>query len=481
MQRSCLPSCRTTSARAARIGGPFADRVGEALELGLEPKALDALLNTLDPPARAQPMGVGPRAGRPMSTTQSATRSINWDDVELIAQPTDQTCWAAAAAMVIGWRDQVSLSPETVASICSRSTVAGLSPYDRATFASQIGLQTDPPQSYSVDGFYDLLTYRGPLWVSKIAGGGTTSGHAVVVTGMYSEGDQHHVRIADPWDRVVGTPGTPGGYASTHETGSRYILRYEDFQTEYELRIVGDPPTPQILHSGGTAGRIPNTGTGAAPQGYAMVAEHGRRAPPPAARPWAGALDAGAIATIAGTAVTLLVENSGDIAWQLPQWTGRKHPNDIAPAAEAPYQPGVVALTGWPSAGGTTANCAIRWYYNGTSIGPVYVQRGYANDTLGWGLLVTGTIEDDPRLHPRSALALAPGPQQIPALHVALTYEYHAPPLTDDPTATSRITLYADGTHEIDNAWIQRSQDLHKLSQPDARDTARTNVPISVG
>ena len=200
---------------------------------------------------------------------------------------------------------------------------------------------------------------------------------------MYSEGDQHYVRIADPWDRVVGTPGTPGSYASTHGTGSRYIMRYEDFQTEYELRIVGDPPTPTdppFRGNGGDGSPIP--ARPAAPQGYAMAA--GTRpsgcACSAATRPRArcrGDRDD------CGNDVTLLVENSGDIAWQLPQWTGRKHPNDIAPAAEAPYQPGVIALTGWPSAGGTYANCVIRWHYNGTSIGPVYVQRGHATIRSG--------------------------------------------------------------------------------------------------
>jgi hypothetical protein len=180
--------------------------------------------------------------------------------------------------------------------------------------------------------------------------------------------------------------------------------------------------------------------------------------------------------------VTLLVGNSGDIAWQLPQWTGHKHPNNTPPATEASYQQSVIALTGWPSAGGTTANCLVRWYYNGTSIGPVYVERGASNDTVGWGLLITGTIEDDPRLHPRSSMATAPGPQQVPALHVALTYEFHAPPLTDDPTASSRITLYADGTHEIDNEWIQRSgEGVRQAFQPDRRDVARTNIPVSSG
>jgi hypothetical protein len=469
--------------RATRIGGAFAGRIHEALDLGLEPRSLDPLLDTLDPPARAipmaRPMNAVRRPSRPIARAQAATRSINWDDVELIPQPTNQTCWAAAAAMVIGWRDQVSLSPETVASICSRSTIRGLSPYDRVTFAAQIGLETEPPQSYAVEGYYNLLTSCGPLWVSKIAGGGGgTGGHAVVVTGMYSEGDQHYVRIADPWDRIVGTPGTPGNYAATHNTGSRYIMRYEDFQTEYELRIVGNPPTPQILHSGGTAGRIPNTGTTSAPAGYAMAApppNRGRRT----TRTRARAQDAGAIATVAGTIVTLIAGNTGDIAWQLPQWTGHKHPNDVAPANEAPYQQAVIELNDWPSASGCYAHCLIRWHYNGTSIGPVYVERGTYNDTVGWGVLVTGTIEDDPRLHPRGPMAGVPGPAQVPALHVALTWEFHAPILTDDPTATTRVTLYADGTHEVDSAWTQHSGEIfEQYTQPEPHDKPRALAAV---
>jgi hypothetical protein len=469
--------------RATRIGGAFAGRIHEALDLGLEPTTLDPLLDTLDPPARAipmaRPMNVVRRPSRPIARAQAATRSINWDDVELVPQPTGQTCWAAAGAMIIGWRDQVSLAPETVAQICSRSTVKGLSPYDRVTFAGEIGLETEPPQSYSVDGFYNLLTNYGPLWVSKIMGGGAgNSGHAVVVTGMYSEGDQHYVRIADPWDRIVGTPGTPSGYAATHNTGSRYIMRYEDFQTEYELRIVGNPPTPQILHSGGTAGRIPNTGTTSAPAGYAMAApppNRGRRT----TRTRARAQDAGAIATVAGTIVTLIAGNTGDIAWQLPQWTGHKHPHDVAPANEAPYQQAVIELNDWPSASGCYAHCLIRWHYTGTSIGPVYVERGTYNDTVGWGVLVTGTIEDDPRLHPRGSMAGVPGPAQVPALHVALTWEFHAPILTDDPTATTRVTLYADGTHEVDSQWTQHSGEIfEQYTQPEPHDKSRALAAV---
>jgi hypothetical protein len=447
-------------ARAARIGGPFAGRIGEALDIGLEPKSLDALLNTLDPPATAQPMSARRAPKRPTAKAQGLTRSINWDDVELIPQPTDQTCWAAAAAMVIGWRDQVSLTPETVASICARSTVAELSPFDRVTFAKQIGLQTEPPQSYSADGFYDLLANRGPLWVSKIAGGGATSGHAVVVTGMYSDGDQHYVRIADPWDRVVGTPGTPGGYATTHATGSRYIMRYEDFQTEYELRIVGDPPTPQILDAGGTGGRVPNTSTTSAPAGYAMADPPPRKPRPRSLPPTRSRqMDAGPM--IGGTPVTQVTGGSAGVTWSLPQWAGVKHPNDKAPATEAVYRDGVIALDQWPRLSGPSGSddvCAwfqVRWQYNGTSLGHIHVEPKGDDTARGGGLIVTGTIEDEPQLYPRSATAQVAGPDQVPALHVVMKYVFDAG--VGAHVATRRVTLYADGTHQIDSAWTQQA------------------------
>lgn len=448
--------------RAQRIGGPFAGRVSEALDRGVDERVVQSLLDALEPSRRSGPM----------ARSQAATRSINWDDVQLIPQPTDQTCWAAAAAMVIGWRDRVSLSPETLAQICSRSTLAGLSPYERETFAAEIGLETEPPQSYSADGFFDLLSQVGPLWVSKVATAETRQGHAVVVTGMYSDGGNDYVRIADPWDRVVGAPGAPGAYANTHGTGSRYIMRYEDFANEYELRIVGDPPTRQILHAGGTGGRVPNTATGAAPEGYAMAAPaaaRGRVASAPKARVrQQAAVDP---APVGGTSVTVVGETSGDVAWQLPHWAGRKHPDDAAPAAEAPYQAAAVELSGWPAVGGTRAACTIRWYFNGTSVGPVHVERGEAATQPGWSLLVSGTIEDDRRLHPRSAAAVVPGPQAVPAVAVVLGWEFMSGGAGGGPLARSRVTLYADGTHEVDNDWARMGDG------GDAPDHARSAQP----
>src|SRR5262249_33763703 len=90
---------------------------------------------------------------------------VNWNDVELIAQPTAYSCWAPAGAMVVGWRDRVSLSPDTIASIAGRTTQLGLNPSDRQALANAIGLTAEPPQSYTIPGFRRMIENYGPLWV----------------------------------------------------------------------------------------------------------------------------------------------------------------------------------------------------------------------------------------------------------------------------------------------------------------------------
>src|SRR4029077_2416552 len=126
-------------------------------------------------------------------------------------QPTEFSCWAAAAAIVVGWKEQVSLAPETIGTICSRTTASGLDPKQVGQFANEIGLATEPPQSYSIEGFCRLLENYGPLWV----GASVPGLHAIVVTGLYSDGAKTYVRITDPWDRTVGVPGAPGPYQAT--------------------------------------------------------------------------------------------------------------------------------------------------------------------------------------------------------------------------------------------------------------------------
>jgi len=194
--------------------------------------------------------------------------TVNWDEVESIPQPTDMSCWAAAGAMLLGWRDQVSLTPATIAEFTGRTTKTGLDAAEIGDFANDLGLEAEHPQSYSQSGFRQLLEDNGPLWVAAAV---PPNLHAIVVTGIYNDDTQLYVRITDPWDRTVGTPGAPGAYAKTHTTGSRYILTWEDFVAEYHAAATNfSNVNLQILHSGGTNGRQPNTG-GTTPAGYAQA------------------------------------------------------------------------------------------------------------------------------------------------------------------------------------------------------------------
>lgn len=194
--------------------------------------------------------------------------TVNWDEVELIPQPTNFSCWAAAGAMLVGWRDRVSLTPDTVAQACSRSTAKGLLTDDNAKFAAEMGFVAEPPVCYSEQAFRALLENNGPLWVSE---GVPPNLHAIIVTGMYSDGKDTYMRIADPWDRMVGTPGKPGDYLPTHSAGSRYILSWDEFTRQYEAAMTGNPPNRQILHSGNPNGLAPNTGETSPPPGYAQA------------------------------------------------------------------------------------------------------------------------------------------------------------------------------------------------------------------
>jgi hypothetical protein len=225
----------------------------------------------------AASQGLGLRA-RALDATNECW-SLNWDDVDLIPQPTDRSCWAASAAMLIGWRDRKSISPQAIGDICGRSLSDVLPFGQEQAIADALGLQTEPPMCYSAEGFRNLLETYGPLWISSVMPGD----HATVVTGMYNDGFGLYVRITDPLDRVVGTPGSPGPQQSGHTTGSRYIMTFDELMREYELGAGRPAGTLQILHSPASAvfGRSPNRVDGRT-AGYAQSLGRGATARRPA-------------------------------------------------------------------------------------------------------------------------------------------------------------------------------------------------------
>lgn len=459
--------------RATRIGGEFASRIGQALDLGLAETALTPLFDKLDPPAAPTPLIPG-AAMTAYASAQSLQWSINWDGVDPIAQPTDDSCWATTLAMLIGWRDSVSIAPDTIAQQCGRTLNAGLPWNQRAAAAQAVGLSTLAPQCYTPEGFRQLIENHGPLYVGKMASRNNLSGHAVLVVGMYSDGQNHFIRVVDPWDRAVGTPGSPGGYGSGHQTGSQYIIGYEDFQAEYEMAASGNPVNVQILYAGVPLGRTPNTSITSPPTGFAMQVSYAQNAPAaseedaartgpgtvnlaPPPEPVARGMEVvgaaiGAAATIAGVAIQQVVSNVGDVSWTVDQFRGLKHPSDIAPANPAPFQDATPISLNWPVLSDSyiddiSAFFRIDWQHNGKSIGNVRITNIGTNDAIGWSLNVRGSIMDDNRVYP---------PNDCAGLRITLHY-YFTHVVGSDQIALCEIEIFGDGTHTKSCNWVQSS------------------------
>ena len=185
----------------------------------------------------------------------------------LVAQPAGAGGWATAAAMVIGWRDRAPVAPDALAELQYKVPMTGAPDTGGiAVFGAAAGLVAEPAQPYTPDGLRSLLERNGPLWVGSIA----QDLHAIVVTGLFQTDGQIYVRIADPWDRVVGMPGAPAGYAATPVTGSRYVTRWDDFVAEYGQGAAGQPGGLCVLHSGGRSDRRPSLPAVTAPSGEGL-------------------------------------------------------------------------------------------------------------------------------------------------------------------------------------------------------------------
>ena len=214
----------------------------------------------------------------PQASALDAGQSFNenWNDVDVVGQPENYTCWATAAALVVGWRDRVSFDIQALKKLFTNNTGVssdqGLYAYDDQKLADTLGLVAEPPACYTVEGLRQILHNYGPFWVGIHTE--DNWGHAVVVTGMFGDGteDGTYVRIIDPWGRTPGTPGHPGYHNPTPGQGSRYAATYTEFTKEYESYASGKDGVAnvQILHAADTGGRTIGTGTD---QSYALSAD----------------------------------------------------------------------------------------------------------------------------------------------------------------------------------------------------------------
>jgi len=437
-------------------------------------------------------LGLADALGAPQAS--AASFSLHWGDVPLYQQTSNASCWAAAAAMIVSWRDQVSISDSSIASKVPvfDAYKRGLFPSERRPLADAWNLVPEPPASYTIAAWRQMLADSGPIYLDMNWSPGS-GGHARVLVGMTSggaaDGSDTVMYLHDPWPDTAGRiklpfaeflrlyegrVGNSGGHlqyqilhAERVPAGRRAVAAAPfalSLASEVEPEDDGYPPPdePAKQAVAQAQGQDAAPAPAAAPSREAAPAQDpaGRAQPAPAPRiqqPESEALAAPVVvpivSTIVGATMTRVMNNSGDITWELDQMRGLKHPNDQAPATPAPFQDGpAIRLTDWPKfdVGGVdeiSAGFEIAWQHNGTSLGNVQISNVATNDAVGWGLHVKAQIMDDNIVYPRNN-------PQFAALRIRLDYRFSAV-VGSDRLAYRIVHLFANGSYNLQGDWTQ--------------------------
>lgn len=123
------------------------------------------------------------------------------------AQTKNWSCWAAAAVILMRWKNGVDFSESDVAAMAGQNYVdafnadTGLLGTQFADFAKKLGLRTEAPQNYTPGGYESLLSAHGPLWIgAEVTSAGKPRRHVRVLRGISGDGtfDGSTVWVLDP-------------------------------------------------------------------------------------------------------------------------------------------------------------------------------------------------------------------------------------------------------------------------------------------
>ena len=164
-----------------------------------------------------------------------------WHQVPLVPQLTGMSCWAAAAAMLVGWRECIHTRPDEIArgSGFWEAYRDGLDPDSIGSLSQTWQLHPVNHFDISVANLRHVLSNNGPLWVGEASPGL----HSIVITGIYGDGSEENsfVRINDPWPI--------GG-------GERYSKSVKEFKRDFTAATRAVGQHTQILHAGGRNARL---------------------------------------------------------------------------------------------------------------------------------------------------------------------------------------------------------------------------------
>lgn len=131
-------------------------------------------------------------------------------EIPEIGQPSDNTCWAAAATMLFSWVKQESYTIEDVMKEAGTIFPAALKgengeghtllPAEMGLLIDSLGFVQEPHASYTVEGLLSLLQRYGPLWMTIHAGGDYLHGNIITGIGGDYSPDGTDVFLIDPSD-----------------------------------------------------------------------------------------------------------------------------------------------------------------------------------------------------------------------------------------------------------------------------------------
>lgn len=154
-----------------------------------------------------------------------------------LRQDNPQACWATVATMMMRWKDGQNYTVEEVLAKAGQVYVdlfkekKGLPYSEKNNFITALGMEGEPPASYSADGYKNLLLTYGPLWVTIDADDSAGfSAHALLITGISN--DLSTLEVIDP------------------ANGSKKNITFDEFSAEFSAVVTDGPSVPatQVVH-----------------------------------------------------------------------------------------------------------------------------------------------------------------------------------------------------------------------------------------
>jgi hypothetical protein len=339
-----------------------------------------------------------------------------------IRKPSQMTCWAAATAMLVSYKEGKPVSVEEAVRRAGGRyeqllhSDAALAKADMADYLSALGLASQPAADLSVEQVEQMLRRFGAVWLT-LEDDATFSRDARIVTGIHGDGTPHGTQL------VLLDPGT----------GTAAPVAFDRLKSVFAREALSNP-TGHLLAI------------------YWPPDTLGDRPP-------VRAFNAVAIAGLGWSVFQGIGNNKGDIEWSLQRMDGAKHPWDQKDKYEniGRWQKKTVrvsrAIT-WeiPLTGVVTGELSaafeLTFQYNGHSVGFVSIHNVNTNDELGGGMKVEATIMPDPNSYRVNNV------EPIAAVEVTFNFRFTYT-LENDDIYLEKYLLFGNGQFERNGRWTQ--------------------------